>query len=731
MVQPGGIGDATPNAISRHGASPDRSAGALVILVNPFSRGTTAGAASGIDVYCRTVAAFLEPWVRLDVIDNDAGLDRRAFQEKVRDLLARHHPDDVVVEAPEARAATLLLPEHYAVHVRVHCPLALAQYHDGVPIDHDAFHEELAVVRRARLVSVPSHVMARELQDALPAVAPLIFPNPPPAMTRLPAYCKDIDVLVLGRAQRLKGTDYLAPILRSLPADFRVTLVGRGMDELPLGRGIRCQVDRRGEVRGEARFELLARARATLVPSRFESFSMVAVESLACGTTAVVWDGSAAAELAPPPLVRVAPAGDIDAIAHVLTDTCRAGVYPSPEEFAAQVQQLRDGFERGARHVIAHAHSRSRPPFPSPPDRSREHPGHVPPAPRLGRILHGEANMHQRSYPDRLRRKLRKLQRDPAAFFRDAKLPMVGRLFQSDSHPGVLRTRAAGAPGEPRQLGRVSWANDALVVERHDNKIAEPELATAFFSKQSNTSYRSRPYLGDILGDNEFIGFRDRYLFVFEYDLADGFAHPNDVELLFSASRAWSERIAKGMRNVVFVDPENVLPFLVRATNHDVRLIVFATDQCPRPDLLEKLGHQIDVLVTTPRALGRRNVQARRRIEIESDTQLPAALRKIIIDNRNKEKNMLLPVYGDPGLIEDIDELNERNLDGVLLLEGGAPAPAGQTFRELVTALAQQTRAVLLTEERFLQYKDYCEREALLDLLLVSLEDGCRYEVRP
>lgn len=702
----------------------------ILLLVNPCSRGTVSGAASGIDVYSRTAAAILGPRIQLRVIDNEEGLDRHALREKVRDIVVAHAPDEVVVEAPEARAATLLVPGEYAVHVRAHCPLALAQYHDGTPIDYDALHEEMAVIRQARWVSAPSHAMARELCDALPDVTPLVFRNPPPMVPlQLPAQ-KSIDVVVLGRAQRLKGADYLPPILRRLPRDFRVLLVGQGMDELSLGRGIRCHVERRPEVRGDERFELLARARAALVPSRFESFSMVVAESLGCGTTAVAWSSGAAAELASPPFVRIAATGDIDALARALIATCRAheDAYPSRQQFAAQVELLRDDFERGERFVLEHAHTSALSSFPSAPDCSHAHPGHVSPAPSLGRIFRGEAMTSESSDPFRIRRKLNKLRRDPKAFFRDVRIPMVGRIFRGEIKLGS-RSSGEAPQREPRLIGRVVWEKESLVVERYEKKVPEPELATAVFSKYQEGALRQRGFLDELLADTEFIGFADRYLFVFDYDLAGRFTHPADLALLFESSSEWFSRIARDLRNVVFVDPQDILPFLVRATNYDVRLLIFATAEC-QPDILAQLGHQIDVLITTPDALRGRTVRARRRIEVESAAQFPVALRRLIIDNRDKEKNLLLPVYGDPGYVEDIDQLNERKIEAVLFLDGGPPPPQGNTMRALATALAERMRALLLSEQRFHQYRDYCERGDLLGLLLATIEDGCRYEVR-
>lgn len=695
------------------------------LFVNTFARGTSRGAPSGIDAYVRAAAAALGTFASVRVIAPPEEMDRRAFQEFVLSVVSRYDPATTLIEAPEARAATFLLPPSYAVHVRLHCPAAIAQFCDGVPVDHELLHEELQVIHRARVVSSPSRLLAAELEAALPGLSVAVFRHPPPyAARRAAAQPRDIDFLFLGRNQRLKGSDLLEPILNELPYGSRVVLAGDGMDLLRLPGGLRRRVELRGAVRGAARDELYARAKVVLLPSLFESFSMVLAEAIAHGCRVVAWSTTAAAELAPPPLLRIAPEGDVSRFGELASSSSAADEI-SADAVEMILDEWRADFLRGQRWVLRHAHRAVLERLEDPVDHRRAHGvDAVEPTPVLPRILKGEGEaMTPRGRDSSWQRKLRKLRTQPKAFFRDSKLA------------GALRSwwdlEALGpSHGEPRLFGTIDAQPDGSVrVHRPDRKIAERDLATIFFTPRSDTPFISRPVLGELLGDKNFIGFRDRYLFVAEHDLQGRFRSPSDIRALFDASPEWTQRFTRGVRNAVFVDPEDVLPFLVRATDHEVRLIVFLTRPGPGRALLEAMARDVDVLVTTPELANAGAIAARRHLIVDGPEQIPDALRRLVIDHKQKEHNVLLPVFGNAGYLEDIDTLHERDIDGVIILREEVPSD-GRSLSDYIDRMVPRTQTVLLREVRFHQYRDICERGDLDALLRVSLEDGCRYDVR-
>ena len=104
-------------------------------------------------------------------------------------------------------------------------------------------------------------------------------------------------LLYLGRIEiQPKGLDVLLDVverLRELP--FRLVIAGDGphrdeLQSLISDRGLADRVQMIGRVEGTEKWRLLAQARAVAMPSRYESFGLVAAEAAAVGTPVVAWD---------------------------------------------------------------------------------------------------------------------------------------------------------------------------------------------------------------------------------------------------------------------------------------------------------------------------------------------------------------------------------------------------------------------------------------------------------
>ena len=85
--------------------------------------------------------------------------------------------------------------------------------------------------------------------------------------------------------------------------------------------GIADRVRFVGRVAGDDKWRLLARARVVAMPSRFETFGMVAVEALACGTPVVAFDIDCLRAVVPTGCgTHAVPAFDVDAYAVALRE---------------------------------------------------------------------------------------------------------------------------------------------------------------------------------------------------------------------------------------------------------------------------------------------------------------------------------------------------------------------------------------------------------------------------
>jgi phosphatidylinositol alpha-mannosyltransferase len=116
--------------------------------------------------------------------------------------------------------------------------------------------------------------------------------------------------------------------------------VGPAIEAAPPGAAERTVVLDVGDPHAQS--ERYGRAWATALPSVNESFGMVLVESLACGTPIVVADHSAPPELVAPGVGAVCPPGDARALAAALLTALRLARDPSTVQRARAVAAAYD-----------------------------------------------------------------------------------------------------------------------------------------------------------------------------------------------------------------------------------------------------------------------------------------------------------------------------------------------------------------------------------------------------
>ena len=136
------------------------------------------------------------------------------------------------------------------------------------------------------------------------------------------------NVVFIGRLElRQKGLDLLmrAWARAELESDIRLVVAGTGPDEAAVRRlaqelGIAHRVDFVGWVRGADKRTLLSEARLLVVPSRQETFGIVALEGLAAGTPVLAFDIHCLREILPAGCSWRIPAFDVEQFASTLAE---------------------------------------------------------------------------------------------------------------------------------------------------------------------------------------------------------------------------------------------------------------------------------------------------------------------------------------------------------------------------------------------------------------------------
>ncbi|MCO1660267.1 glycosyltransferase [Pseudonocardia humida] len=259
----------------------------------------------------------------------------------------RTRPADVVVEdffAPVSSAAAPLWSGRPTVGV-----VQWLNAHEKARQYRVPFHlvERFGVRRHVRMVAVSHHVGVA-LQALNPTAAIEVIGNGIPSGAVLTRRAPGPDVLFVGRLEiAQKGLDLLlrAWELASTRIGGDLVLAGSGPDEARLRdmverAGLADRVRFVGWVGEDEALELMGGARLVAMPSRFETFGMVAVEAMATGTPVVAFDIDALREVLPAGFTRRVPAFDVEAFAAELVsayhdDEWIAAAAPLARRFAA------------------------------------------------------------------------------------------------------------------------------------------------------------------------------------------------------------------------------------------------------------------------------------------------------------------------------------------------------------------------------------------------------------
>jgi glycosyltransferase involved in cell wall biosynthesis len=153
-------------------------------------------------------------------------------------------------------------------------------------------------LERAARLHATADLEEKRIQQVLPRSRTFVAPNG----TDIPGFAQvsrlPHRLVFLGRIHRVKGFDVLVPALSELTRTHPdVETLVAGPDDVGEWARVEARIDAStprpnvrwiGAVDGEAKWQLLASARALVLPSHTENFGQVVVEALACRTPVVV-----------------------------------------------------------------------------------------------------------------------------------------------------------------------------------------------------------------------------------------------------------------------------------------------------------------------------------------------------------------------------------------------------------------------------------------------------------
>lgn len=187
--------------------------------------------------------------------------------------------------------------------------------------------ERLGVRVQDRFVTVSSGI-AERLREGNPRAHVWVVPNGVDFETLDQEPRVGRDIVFLGRLENAqKGLDLLIEAYASIAprTDARLLVAGDGPDRADLERRVarhdlHDRIEFVGRVAGREKARLLGDAALVAMPSRFETFGIVAVEAQAAGTPVVAFDIPCLREVVPPESGCLVPAFDVPRFADALLE---------------------------------------------------------------------------------------------------------------------------------------------------------------------------------------------------------------------------------------------------------------------------------------------------------------------------------------------------------------------------------------------------------------------------
>jgi len=702
------------------------------LLVDPFGQVT-----SGVTSYSIAACDSLRRLgLKVAVITRRPDEHIEDLRRRLPDEVARLACPATLVEAPETLAVTRDLPADTRLHIRLH-----GSRHFGAwlqdrrrPRDEAGIAAEQHEIGRAHHVSAPSLAALRSHVAHLGPLPPstTIHPHPCPQPDPLapPGSNPDIDALFLGRWQNLKGHSFLLELQRRLP--HRRFAVACG-DERPAG--LPTSIRHLAATTPAERAAALDRCRLVVLPSLFETVSMVALEAWSRSRPVVAWNHLGIAEYVGAPFLHGARPWRMDDLERCTEEALESGLCC---DFSFLTRSLDWDFQQSIRALIDG----------QPLSSTRLHP----PADcaDLAQVLD---TMPALPHPDTMhlfQRRMRKLLRNPAAYWRDSALRRKLARLQPGTVAALPARNDIETPHGPlREAPEPPHGPVAALAHPTPDAqdIRKPGVVIGHIGPSGFIKIRTpaqgvegwriallhahdRPEQADTLIERlsaleDFAPTRADRISVISFEID---ALESSASLINRIDQKNKELIGQ-IDHLVMLDTPAALARALRCCSPRLRTLMISTrgESLPGPDDADM---QVRIDAT---AQSSEPASWRRDVTIASEERLPLTVMRLLRETGPKSVDMLLQILGEPVFDEALHDFDTRRFQGLIRLLEGAPLPPAETMHEFIAALCPRIRSLYVSESVYMRYRSLCAPieagGAPAALIEACLHDGVLFDV--
>lgn len=707
----------------------------IYVLIDPFNRTD-----SGVTTYTLLASSLIEAaGTHTKIIKISAQESIEQFCQRLKSEI-RTLPNIICVEAPESLASTRMLDSSLPIHIRLHCSRSLGAAVQGLPFEKNDVDLEQREITRASFISAPSWA-AYFASNVLFKFkkTPIFFPNPAPSFDGISSEKKEYDVLFVGRFQKLKGIKHLEYFAKNLP-NLKFGVVCPPIEKsIELPENIQL-VD--GNTLSKS--EIYSLSNLVIVPSVFETSSMVAIEALAYGNRVITWEHLGVAEYFPnsPDLLCI-PSDNADKFTKAIASNYTAVKKNSRIKYN---QELNGSFVDGISSMLAK--SVARPPLTRPKKKIEKY---------LKNLVKSQIKIMKKKKQSPFIKKAKKLFLHPVDFFRDSTEAKYIRRKLSERRLNQLRVLrnefrdhpefAAKTPAEPNTINS---STVKAILEHSTPEIKNTILNNYFTSIEdegrieiktspSKPSGYATAFLHDNDADSDSIikildklnTFEDFKYVNTERMQLGRFSISKNVSALSITNRIdiKSKASLSEINFIILLNAPQNLCNALRYAGTEQKIILIKTEES-----LEIDTDSIDVVISVFKE--QKQSQIRRLIEVNSALDIPTAIRRALQEGFPRKKDMLLQIIlKENENFERLDFLNfdSRYYQGILKIRATDHSTA-KTMNDIYGAMEDSVTAIAVLESIYMKYRSQCESVeqggSPAELIKACLKDGVLFDVK-